>query len=80
MFIVTVPTPVDGQRRPDLSPLRSACHSSRGPSSGHCFSSSVSSDFPSLVAVVVLSTAVVVIMNLVLDLVLAALDPKLRVR
>ena len=40
----------------------------------------VSSDFPSLVAVVVLSTAVVVIMNLVLDLVLAALDPKLRVR
>jgi UDP-N-acetyl-D-galactosamine dehydrogenase len=24
-FVVTVPTPVDGQRRPDLGPLRSAC-------------------------------------------------------
>lgn len=39
----------------------------------------LSSDFPSLVAVVVVSTAVVVVMNLILDLVLAALDPKLRV-
>ena len=34
-FIVTVPTPVDGQQRPDLGPLRSACaiigpHLSRG--------------------------------------------------
>lgn len=36
------------------------------------------SDFPSLVGVVVVSTAVVVVMNLVLDLLLAALDPKLR--
>ncbi len=25
LFIVTVPTPVDGQKRPDLEPLRSAC-------------------------------------------------------
>lgn len=39
----------------------------------------LTSDFPSLVAVVLVSTAVVVVMNLVLDLVLAALDPKLRV-
>lgn len=39
----------------------------------------LTSDFPSLVAVVLVSTAVVVIMNLVLDVVLAALDPKLRV-
>lgn len=38
----------------------------------------LTSDFPSLVAVVVVSTAVVVMMNLILDLVLAALDPKLR--
>ncbi|MFQ5565495.1 MAG: nucleotide sugar dehydrogenase [Paracoccaceae bacterium] len=34
-FVVTVPTPVDGQKRPDLRPLRSACasigpHLSRG--------------------------------------------------
>lgn len=39
----------------------------------------LSSDFPSLVAVVVVSTGVVVVMNLILDLLLAALDPKLRV-
>jgi UDP-N-acetyl-D-galactosamine dehydrogenase len=26
-FVVTVPTPVDGQKRPDLGPLRSACAS-----------------------------------------------------
>jgi UDP-N-acetyl-D-galactosamine dehydrogenase len=25
LFVVTVPTPVDGQKRPDLEPLRSAC-------------------------------------------------------
>jgi len=35
LFVVTVPTPVDGQKRPDLEPLRSACasigpHLSRG--------------------------------------------------
>lgn len=39
----------------------------------------INSDFPALVGVVVASTAVVVVMNLVLDFVLAALDPKLRV-
>lgn len=38
----------------------------------------LSQDFPSLVGVVVVSTIVVVIINLVLDLALAALDPKLR--
>lgn len=39
-----------------------------------------SSDFTSLTGVVVVSAAVVVLMNLVLDVVLAALDPKLRTR
>ena len=38
----------------------------------------VGKDFPALVGVVVVSTTVVVITNLVLDFVLAALDPKLR--
>lgn len=39
-----------------------------------------SSDFPSLVGVVVVSTTVVVLVNLALDLLLVALDPKLRTR
>ncbi|WP_346618491.1 ABC transporter permease [Blastococcus montanus] len=37
-----------------------------------------SSDFPALVGVVVVATVVVVIINLLLDLVVAALDPKVR--
>ncbi len=37
-----------------------------------------SGDFPSLVGVVVVATAVVVLVNLLLDLVTAALDPKVR--
>ena len=38
----------------------------------------VSSDFPALIGVVVVATLVVVITNLLLDLVVAALDPKVR--
>lgn len=41
-------------------------------------SGATGNDFPVLIGVVVLSTAVVVLTNLVLDLVTAALDPKLR--
>ncbi|KGH48731.1 MULTISPECIES: ABC transporter permease [Modestobacter] len=37
-----------------------------------------SSDFPALVGVVVVATLVVVVINLLLDLVVAALDPKVR--
>ncbi|MCZ2805348.1 ABC transporter permease [Modestobacter sp. VKM Ac-2983] len=37
-----------------------------------------SSDFPALVGVVVVATVVVVLINLLLDLVVAALDPKVR--
>ncbi len=37
-----------------------------------------SHDFPSLIAVVIVATIVVVIINLLLDLAIAALDPKLR--
>ncbi|MGY2078493.1 ABC transporter permease [Modestobacter sp. SYSU DS0657] len=37
-----------------------------------------SSDFPALVGVVVVATVVVVVINLLLDLVVAALDPKVR--
>ncbi|MGY1685081.1 ABC transporter permease [Geodermatophilus sp. SYSU D00867] len=37
-----------------------------------------SSDFPALVGVVVVATAVVVVINLLLDLLVAALDPKVR--
>ncbi|GAA4736395.1 ABC transporter permease [Modestobacter marinus] len=37
-----------------------------------------SSDFPALVGVVVVATVVVVVVNLLLDLVVAALDPKVR--
>jgi peptide/nickel transport system permease protein len=37
-----------------------------------------SSDFPALVGVVIVATAVVVVINLLLDLVVAALDPKVR--
>ncbi|MFN3218401.1 MAG: ABC transporter permease [Acidimicrobiales bacterium] len=40
----------------------------------------VGQDFPTLVGVVVVSTTVVVVVNLVLDIVLAGLDPKLRTR
>jgi peptide/nickel transport system permease protein len=36
------------------------------------------SDFPALVGVVVIATAVVVVINLLLDLLVAALDPKVR--
>lgn len=43
-------------------------------------SGATGNDFPILIGVVVLSTAVVVVTNLVLDLVTAALDPKLRTR
>lgn len=39
----------------------------------------INSDFTRLVGVVVVSTAAVVVMNLLLDIFLAALDPKLRV-
>ncbi|GAB3318420.1 ABC transporter permease [Geodermatophilus aquaeductus] len=38
----------------------------------------VSSDFPALIGVVVVATVVVVITNLLLDLLVAALDPKVR--
>ena len=38
----------------------------------------LSSDFPALVGVVVIATVVVVIVNLLLDLVIAWLDPKVR--
>ncbi|MGY1602279.1 ABC transporter permease [Geodermatophilus sp. SYSU D00815] len=38
----------------------------------------LSSDFPALVGVVVIATVVVVVINLLLDLVVAALDPKVR--
>jgi peptide/nickel transport system permease protein len=37
-----------------------------------------SSDFPALVGVVVIATVVVVITNLLLDFLVAALDPKVR--
>ena len=37
-----------------------------------------SRDFPALVGVVVVATVVVVLVNLLLDLVVAALDPKVR--
>jgi peptide/nickel transport system permease protein len=37
-----------------------------------------SHDFPALISVVVVATLVVVVINLVLDLVVAALDPKVR--
>jgi peptide/nickel transport system permease protein len=38
----------------------------------------LSSDFPTLVGVVLIATVVVVVINLLLDLVVAALDPKVR--
>ncbi|MGY1815684.1 ABC transporter permease [Blastococcus sp. SYSU D00820] len=41
-------------------------------------SAAVSSDFPALVGVVVVATVVVVVTNLLLDLLVAALDPKVR--
>jgi peptide/nickel transport system permease protein len=39
---------------------------------------SVSHDLPALIGVVVIATVVVVVTNLVLELVVAALDPKVR--
>jgi peptide/nickel transport system permease protein len=41
-------------------------------------SAAVSSDFPALTGVVIVATVVVVVINLLLDLVVAALDPKVR--
>jgi peptide/nickel transport system permease protein len=40
--------------------------------------SAASHDFPALIGVVVIATLVVVVINLLLDLVVAALDPKVR--
>ncbi|WP_375387035.1 ABC transporter permease [uncultured Amnibacterium sp.] len=49
------------------------------PGLGQASQAAVSShDFPSLIAVVIVATVVVVVINLLLDLVIAALDPKLR--
>jgi peptide/nickel transport system permease protein len=41
-------------------------------------SAALSHDFPVLIAVVVVATVVVVVTNLLLDLLIAALDPKVR--
>jgi peptide/nickel transport system permease protein len=38
----------------------------------------LSHDFPALISVVVVATVVVVVTNLLLDLLIAALDPKVR--
>jgi peptide/nickel transport system permease protein len=49
------------------------------PGLGQASQAAVSShDFPALIAVVIVATIVVVIINLLLDLAIAALDPKLR--
>ena len=49
------------------------------PGLGQASQSAASShDFPALIGVVVVATIVVVVINLLLDLVVAALDPKVR--
>jgi peptide/nickel transport system permease protein len=49
------------------------------PGLGQASQTAVSShDFPALIGVVIVATTVVVVINLLLDLVVAALDPKVR--
>ena len=72
-----------GARHPVHRPVRRLGDhrepSSRWPGSARpARSAALSHDFPALIGVVVVATVVVVITNLLLDLLVAALDPKVR--